>query len=140
MLRLVKLTIKYRKTYNRPHKQGAQTSVKKRGSSQGAQLKLTKSKHWKLKIAKMSKYTESEIARIIHDCEVLFVPEGGSIDDLNYTSEASTSYAANSKGFMLSRYLNQEEEISEQPDAIYEDFEKIFNDSRIKRQTCNVST
>lgn len=89
----------------------------------------------------MSKYTEAEIARIINDCEILFVPEGDSIEDIGETSEPSISYRkSNPKSLLLTRYLNEAE--SEQVHdelAENEDFERIFNISKQKRQTLDVS-
>lgn len=86
----------------------------------------------------MSKYTEAEIARIINDCEVLFVPEGSTIEEAEYARDSLlTPRKKNVKSLLLTRYLNEAEFVESTSD---EDFEKIFQASKTKKQTLKVSS
>lgn len=87
----------------------------------------------------MSKYTEAEIARIISECEVLFIPEGSTLDDIGYTTEPLVlPKISNPKSLLLSRYLNESSEICDD-NTVSEDFEKIFQDSKQKKSIIDVS-
>jgi hypothetical protein len=89
----------------------------------------------------MSKYTEAEIARIINDCEILFVPDGSTVDDAGEGNEPSISYRkSNPKSLLLTRYLNEAgpEEVAYEY-AESENFEKIYSDTKLQKETLNVS-
>lgn len=82
----------------------------------------------------MSKYTRSDIARIINDCEILFLPDGGSHESVGLTNEAAITLGQVDP--KISRALN---ETSEATSFTQEDFEKIFYASKSKKQIVEVS-
>lgn len=89
----------------------------------------------------MSKYTEAEINRIINDCEILFVPEGSSVDDVVELNEAQvTCKIENPKSLLLARFMNEADltEVSYE-DNENDDFEKIYQESNSKKQFLEVS-
>lgn len=77
----------------------------------------------------MSQYTEADIARIINDCEILILPDGTSIDEAGYSSEASNSVIqASSQKLSIVVEKTQEEE----------DFEQIYQASKLKKRAIKV--
>ena len=91
----------------------------------------------------MSKFEEAEIARIIHDCEELYESEGTLYDVIEYSNSAAVPSKVDRKSVLLSRYLNENSEINlteeELDDEDCEDFEVIFEENKIKKQTLFVS-
>lgn len=84
----------------------------------------------------MENYSEIDIARIINDCEILILPENSSIEEI-LTDESShllgnICAAGKSESVKLSM-------IEEQSDATEEDFEKIYQQTCMKRRSKEVS-
>lgn len=70
-------------------------------------------------------FSQSEIAKIINDCEILILPDDSTIEDA-ITSENSNS--------LLSKSLTSELEKTE------EDFEQIFQRSKLNKHRLPVSS
>lgn len=93
----------------------------------------------------MSQYTEIEIAQIVSDCEILTQPDGGLNDEGGYTSEASEASTRElniPKNYLYSRHFSSDVNaalIQEAAAENDEDFEKVFELSKLKRQIVNVS-